>query len=91
MERKELNDATCIDTSNLSDKRDFIALKAKIDKLDINRLVSVTTGLNNLKINVDDLNVGKLQAVTVDLKILNDVVSKKVVKKTVTKTEDKSK
>ena len=30
-------------------KKDFIALKAKVDKLDINKLVNVLTSLNNSK------------------------------------------
>ena len=38
-------------TSNLAFKRDFIALKPEVEKLDINKLVNVPTGLNNLKQN----------------------------------------
>ena len=34
--------------------------KSEVAKLDINRLVNVSTGLNNLKTKVDDLDVGKL-------------------------------
>ena len=41
----------------------FIALKAEIDKLDINRLVNVPSNLNNLKIKVVDLEVDKLKIV----------------------------
>ena len=37
--KKKLNDATGLDTSNLAAKRDFIALKAKVDKPGINKLV----------------------------------------------------
>ena len=55
-------------------KKDFIALKAKIDKQDINRIVNVSTSLNNLKAKVDDLGVGELKTVPVDLKKLSDVV-----------------
>ena len=40
-------------TSNLATKRDFIALKAEVNKLDINKLVNALTGLYNLKIKVD--------------------------------------
>ena len=57
-------------------KKDFIALKAKIDKQDINRIVNVSTSLNNLKTKVDDLGVGELKTVPVDLKKLSDVVDK---------------
>ena len=42
-------------------KKDFIALKAKIDKLDINKIVNVQNSLNNLKTKVDDLDVSKLK------------------------------
>ena len=45
--QKELEDAIGIDISNLPAKRDFIALKAELDKLDINKLVSVPNNLNN--------------------------------------------
>ena len=47
-------------------KKDFIALKAEVDKPDINKLVHVRTSLNNLIAKVDDLDVGKLKTVTVD-------------------------
>ena len=46
-------------------------MKAKVDKLDINELVNVPTGLINLKTKVNDLNVGKLKTVLVDF---SDVV-----------------
>ena len=52
----------------LGDKRDFITLKAKIDKLHINKLVSVPTCLNNLKTKIDDLDADKLKTVPVNLK-----------------------
>ena len=62
------------------------ALKAEIEKLDINKLAIVPTSLNNLKININDLDVGKLKTVRVDLKKLSDVVSKEVVTNTQFKT-----
>ena len=62
------------------------ALKAEIEKLDINKLAIVPTSLNNLKINTNDLDVGKLKTVRVDLKKLSDVVSKEVVTNTQFKT-----
>ena len=49
-------------------RKDFIALKAEVDKLDINKLTNVPTSLNNLKTKVDDLDVGKLKTVSVDLR-----------------------
>ena len=63
-------------------KKDFIVLKAGVDKTDINKLVNVPTSLNNLKINADDLDVGKFKAVPVGLKKLSDVVDNELVKST---------
>ena len=54
---KELNDATGVETSDLAAKKDFIVLKAEIDKLGINKFVNVPTSLNNLRTKVDDLDV----------------------------------
>ena len=50
-------------------KKDLIALKDEVDKVDINKLVNVPTSLNNLKTKVDYLDVGKLETVPVDFKI----------------------
>ena len=80
--KQELNDATGVDTFNLAAKRDFVALKTEVNKLDINKLVNVPTGLNNLETKIDDLDVDKLKTVLVNLKKLSDVVSKEIVKKT---------
>ena len=50
--------------------------------LEINELVKVPNGLNDLKTKVDDLNVGKLKTVPVEkIKNLKDEVSKEVVEK----------
>ena len=38
-------------------KKNFIDLKAEVDKLDNNELVNVPTGLNDLKTKVDDLEL----------------------------------
>ena len=60
-------------------------MKIEVDKLDINikKLVTVPSSLNNLKTKVEDLGVDK--TFPVDLKKLRYVVSKEVVKKTVYK------
>ena len=50
-------------------KKDFIALRDEVDKVDINKLVNVPTSLNNFKTKVDYLDVGKLETVPVDFKI----------------------
>ena len=80
--KKELEHATGIDTSDLAAKKDFIALKAEVDKIDINKLNNVPTSLNNLRTNVDDLDIGKLKTVPVYLKKLRDAVDNEVVKNT---------
>ena len=66
--KKELDHTTGVDTSDLAAKKDFIALKAEVEKLDINKLVNVPTSLNNLKRKVDDLDIGKLKTNLIDLK-----------------------
>ena len=80
--KNELNHATGVDTSDLAAKKGFIALKAEVEKLDINKLINVTTSLNNLKTKVDDLDVDKLKTVPVDVKKVSDVADNKVVKNT---------
>ena len=80
--KKELEHATGINTSDLAAKKDFIALKDEVDKLDINKLTNIPTSLNNLKTKVDDLDVGKLKTVSVDLKKLSNVVDNEVLKNT---------
>ena len=57
-------------------------MKAKVNKVDITKLVYVPNSLNNFKTKVDDLDVGKLKTTLVDLKKLSDVVNNEVVKNT---------
>ena len=64
MQLKQLENATGADTSNLAAKK----LKAEVDKLYINELVTVPTGLEDLKTKVDDLDVGKFKTAPRDLK-----------------------
>ena len=66
--KKELGHATGVDTSDVADKKDVIALKGEVDKLNINKLVNVPTSLNNLKTKVEDLDVGKLKKCSYRLK-----------------------
>ena len=80
--REELDHATVFDTSDVAAKKDFIALKAEVDKLDINKLVNVPSILNNLETKVDNLNAGQSKTVPRDLKKLSDIVSNEVVKNT---------
>ena len=69
MQLKKLDHATGVDTSDLAAKKDFIAMKAEVIKLDINKLVDVQTGSNNLKTKVNDLDVGNLKTFPVDFEI----------------------
>ena len=71
-----------VDTSDLPAKRDFIVLKAQVDKLHINKLTNVPASLNDLKTKIDNLDIGELKTVPADLKKLSDVVHNEVVKNT---------
>ena len=57
-------------------------MKAEVDKLDINRLVNVSTSSNNLKTKVDDLDVVKLKSDPVDFKTTSNIVDNEVVQNT---------
>ena len=70
--KKKLDPAVGVYTSDLLAKKDFNALEAKVDKLDINRLVNFPTSLNNLKTKLDDFDVSKVKTVLVDMTKLSD-------------------
>ena len=53
----DLDHATGVDISDLTAAKDFIALKAEVDKLDINKLFNVPTCLSNLKTKVDNIDL----------------------------------
>ena len=78
--KKELDYATSVGTSDLASKKDSIALKAGIEKLDIYKLVNVPTSFNNLKAKIDDLHIDKLKIVPIDSKKLSGIVDDDVVK-----------
>ena len=63
--KKELEHVANFDTSDLAAKNIFIALKAEVDKLIINKLVNVPTGLSDLRKKIHDLDIGKLKTVPV--------------------------
>ena len=65
--KKKLGDATFVDTSDLTSKKDFIALKVEVDKLGFRKLLNVSTSLNALKTKVDNLGVGILKTVPIEL------------------------
>ena len=80
--KKELEHTAGIDTSDLAAKKDYFALKAEVDKLNINKLANVPTSLNSLKPKTQDVDADKLKTVPVDFKKLSDAVDDEVVKNT---------
>ena len=75
------NDATKTDTSSFAKKVDLANLKSDVDKLDIDKLKTLSTNLSNLKSKVDKLDVDKLVPVLVDLSKLSDAVKSYVFEK----------
>ena len=67
--KADLNNATGVDRSDFAKKTDLTHLKFDVDKLDIDKLKNVPSGLNRLKSKVDKLN---------DV-VKNDVVKKDVI------------
>ena len=80
--KADLKNAKGVDTSKFSKKVNLASLKFEFDKLVIDKLEKVPTGLHSLKSKVDKLDVDKLVPVPVDLSKLSDVVKNDVVKKT---------
>ena len=80
--KSDLKNATGIDTSKLAAKFDVVSLIAEVDKLDIDKLKSLSTNLYNLKRKVDKLDIVKLETTPVDLSKLSNIVKNDVVKKT---------
>ena len=72
--KADFKNETGVDTSKFAKKVDLGNLKSEVDKLDIDKLEKVSTGLNNLKSKVDKLDFDKLVPVPVDLSKLSDVV-----------------
>ena len=81
--KADLKNTPGVDTSKLAKKFDLGNLKFDVDKLDIDKLKNLPTGLNSLKSKIDKLDVDKLVPVPVDLSKLSDVVKNDVVKKDV--------
>ena len=76
----ELKHTKDVYTSDLAAKKDFIVLKAEVNKLDINKLTNVWISLDNVRPKQDDLDVHKLKTIHGDLKKLSDLVNNQVVK-----------
>ena len=82
--------ATGADTSSIAEKTDLANLISDVDKLDIDKLKNVPSGLISLKSKVDKLDVDKLVPLLVDLSKLSNVVKNNVVKKDVYNAKIKS-
>ena len=63
--KKQLEYVTIVNASGLAPQKDFIDLKDEVDKLDITKLVNVSTSLNNSETKVNDLDVGMLKIVKI--------------------------
>ena len=70
----DLKNLTGTDAAKFVKKIDLASLKSEVDKLDIDKLEKVPTGLNRLKSKVDKLDVDKFVPVPVDLSKLSNVV-----------------
>ena len=66
----------------LQQKTDLVNLKLYVDKLDIDKLKNLPSGLSSLKSKLDKLYIGKLENTPVNLSKVSDVVKIEVVKKT---------
>ena len=76
----DLKGLTGVDTSEFAKNVDLASLKSEVNKLEIDKLEKVLTGLNSLKSKVDKLDVDKLVPVLVNLSKLSDVAKSDVVK-----------
>ena len=65
----------------VAQKTDLASLISDLDKLDIDKLENVSSGLNNLKSDVDKLDAEELVPVPACLSKRRDVVKNDVVKK----------
>ena len=80
--KTDIKNITHIDTSGFALKTNLANIKTEVDKLDIDKLVSVPVDLSKLKTKVDKLDIDKLVPVPVDLSKLSNVVKNDVIKKT---------
>ena len=88
--KENLKNTTRVDTSKFAKKVNLANLKSNVDKLNIDKLKNVPSGLRNLKNKVNKLDIGKLVPVPVDLNKLSDLVKNDVVKKDVYNAKTKN-
>ena len=65
--KTDLKNATGIDTSSFPKRVDLVSLKSNVDKLDVDKLKTVSDELRNLKSKVNELDIEKLETTPVDL------------------------
>ena len=67
--KADLKNATDVDTLDFAKRIDLVNLKSDVDKLGIDKLKNVPSGLSNLKSKGDKLDIVKLETTPVDLKV----------------------
>ena len=80
--KDDIKNITHADTSNFELKTSLSNLKTEVDKLDINKLKSLSNNLSILKTKVDKLDIDKLLPLPADLSKLSNLVKNEVVTKT---------
>ena len=80
--KADLKNETGVDTSGFAKKIDLASLKSDMNKLDVDKLKNVPSGLSCLKSKVDKLDIYKLETTLAYLSKLNDTVKNDVAKKT---------
>ena len=79
--KADVKNTTGADTLDFAKKIDLGNLKSDVDKLDIDKLKNVTSGLSSLKSKLDELDIGKLETTLVDLSKVSHVVQMKLLKR----------
>ena len=69
--KADLKNATDVDTLDFAKRIDLVNLKSDVDKLGIDKLKNVPSGLSNLKSKGDKLDIVKLETTPVDLKVVS--------------------
>ena len=80
--KDDIKKITDVDRSNFALKTNLSNLKTEVDKLDMDKLRTLSNNLINLKTKVDKLDIDKLTPVPVDLDKLSNAVNYEAVKKT---------
>ena len=72
--KDDIKNITHVDTSSFALKTNLANLKTEVDKLDIDKLKSLSNNLSSLKTKVDKLDIDKLLPLPADLSKLSNVV-----------------